>query len=334
MAILQEPQQAKQKTIKWFQITLIIAVVLLGAGYLFRLLTPTQVELQPTLNRNYQGGTTTFEKVTYIGIAPNFPNELPVATAVNFQPLNLEDRTVKDKLIAQYDLQRHPVVTTLWLSPSYALQEIEATGSYELSNQSFLPDEKVVDSVKALDTAKSFVEEYFPTSNLLVLEDRIIYREADVHGDVVEAAEAGLVEIPFGYVIEGYPVFLEKSVEYPISVMVNANNTIQKANFHPYFLEATIDGKIKTLSIPEALANINANKATIISSFYSGFETQSLENITSGALADVQIEYRVSSDTNRIVPYYRFKGQLTNSEGQEFYGEIITPAVQTQDSSS
>lgn len=334
MPNLQEPHQAKQKTVKWFQLILIIAAVLLGAGYLFRLLTPTQIPLQPIINRNYQGSTSTFEKVTFIGIAPNLPAELSVGTAENFVPLNFEDRTVKEKLITRYDLQRHPAVPTLWMSPTYGLQEIEETGSYELISQVFLPEGKLVDTVLARQVAQNFVDSIFPENNLQLLFNKIIYRHADVHGDIVEAQDAELVEIPFGYTIDTYPIFLEKSLEYPVTVIINADNQVQKAVFHPFFLTPKIDGKIETLTLPEALANINSNKATIVSSRYEGFERESLEKIVTGSMSEITIEYRVSAETKRLVPYYKFSGSLTNDQGQEFYGEIITPAVQTQDSGS
>lgn len=327
---MQETQQAQQRTIKWFQTTLIVAVVLLGAGYLFQLLTPAQIELQPTLNRNYQGSTSSFDKVTFVGIAPSLPAELSIGTAENFTPLNFEDRSIKQKLVTMYDLQRHPNVDTLWVSPSYTLQEIEATGSYELAKQTILPEEEIVDTTKAPQTAQQFLDTIFPGNNLQIIENKIVYKEADAHGDIVDATEAGLVEVPFGYTIDSFPVYLEKSNEYPVTILVNADNQIQKANFHPFFLTPKIDSKIKALSIPEALANINNNLATIVSSHYEGAESESLESITAGALNSLTIEYRVSVDTKRIVPYYRFSGQLTNDLGQEFYGEIITPAVQTQ----
>ncbi len=334
MPELQEPQLEKKKTYKWFQLLLVFSALVLGIGYTLRLLTPTKIEVQPTLNRNYQGSTTRFEKVTFVGTTPDLPKELVVATAENFVPLNFEDRTIKDKLIAQYKLQRNPNVPELWVSPDYALQEIPSTGSYELSTQVALPVDKIADSLTALETAQKFVAAVLPGNNLQLLDKKVVYRDADAHGDITEPTQAGLIDVPFGFEIDSYPIYLEKSLEYPVRVMINADNQIQKATFHPFFLTPKIDGKIKTLTVAEALANINANKATIISSYYEGFESESLEQITSAALNTITIEYRVSSDTKRIVPYYRFSGQLINAQGQQFYGEIITPAVQTEDAQS
>ena len=126
-------------------------------------------------------------------------------------------------------------------------------------------------------------------------------------------------------------MFLDRSLDYPVLVMVNAENQIQKAVFYPFFLDPKIDGQIKTIPISQAIANINSNRATIISSHYDGAEVESLDSIVSGALNTITIEYRISTDTKEIVPYYRFGGQLKNSIGQQFFAEIITPAVQTQD---
>lgn len=330
MSNLNEPQLEKKKTARWFELILLISAVLLGVGYTLRWLTPTTITLQPTLNRNYQGSTTSFDTITYVGALPNFPAELAVATAENFVPLTIEDRTIKNTLIEKYELQRHPEIPNLWLSPEYALQEIEQTGSYELSSQIPLVQGEVVDSVAAFQAAERFVRELFPESNLQRIENRVVYREADVHGDIVGATDAGLVEIPFGYTLDSYPLYLEKSVEYPLTILINADNQVQKANFHPFFLTPIIDGKIKTLTVTQALENVAQDKATIISSHYDGFEDESLEQITSGSMSSVTIEYRVSADTKRIVPYYRFSGQLVNNQGQQFYGEIITPAVQTE----
>ncbi len=328
---MQEAEQTKQATVQWFRVTLIIAAVLLGAGYLFRLLTPTQVALQPTLETNYKGTLSSFEAITFIGNAPSIPNELAVATAENFAPFDFEDRSTKQKIIERYNLQLHPEVPTLWMSPSYALQVIEATGSYELSTLVPLPTGKLVDSLRAQQVATEFLNSVFPENNLQILTNKIVYREADVHGDIVEASDAGLMEIPFGYSLEGYPVLLERSVLYPVTITINADNQLQKAVFQPFFLTPTVSGRIKTLTIPQAIANINDDRATIISSHYQGFESEALDTIQSGSLHTVTIEYRVSPDTKLIVPYYRFAGQLKNTADQEFFAEIITPAVQTQE---
>ncbi len=311
----------------WVSALLLIAVVLLGAGYIFKLLTPTRIDAQPTINTNYEGGTTKFSGVTFTGQAIALPKKLPTATIekINTQFTNFEQVIVKN-----YALSPVSEIPNLWTNDSYSLEKAPSINQYIFTKLS-PPIEKIVtDPVKATVVAKQLVDGLLPNNNLQVLENKITYHLADAHGDVVNPDQAQLVDIPFGYQILGVPVYFDQQVGVPVTVTINSDYEVQRAVFQPFTGDIKAGSEIQTISIEQALKNINESHGTIIASASRTFENPVLSTISSGSLHSVTLEYRFSPSTNIIIPYYSFSGELVDSAGNTFTATIITPAIQTK----
>jgi len=124
---------------------------------------------------------------------------------------------------------------------------------------------------------------------------------------------------------------MEKNSVYPIKVMINADLKIQKLVFPTTMIDLkTIDQK-STISVNQAVKNINNNIGSIIYSEVSWIDSGDISEITSGKMDRVQLEYRLDKEINLAYPFYRFYGTITNKDNIPMKAEIITPAITIRD---
>jgi hypothetical protein len=128
------------------------------------------------------------------------------------------------------------------------------------------------------------------------------------------------------------PIYIGHEATAPVTVVVNNLLAVHKVRFQTSFFEfAPSELKLPLVSLATALENINTNnEASIISAYDENVGSFTLDQIKSGELKTVILEYRVDLDAGLAYPFYRFAGELTNQDGQVIQAEIITPAVVTQ----
>jgi hypothetical protein len=326
-------EQPTQQSPKWLPRLVVIGVIVLAVGYLFRWLTPDAAPAQPLSQSNYDNSQSTFENMVFTGTAPAIPSKLPVATATEVKRVNQE---VELTLISKHRLQGFEKYTGIWIGPEYNLTRTSSPELYVLTKKAVEDAtalESGISTEQAVRSATNYVSEVFKNEKFVSFPDRIRYFEIGdhPHPEITESEEnANTIEISFGYKYGPYPVFFDKDYTFPVTIIVNSEYEIQKMTFQPYFMQFQEGQNFSTVTIQQALGNIMDGKGALIKSTYDGHGNPLLSDITKGSLSTVYVEYRVDSDSKTLLPYYRFTGQLENNEGITFYGEVVTPAIQTE----
>lgn len=319
--------EPKQKSTGWIKTLFIVVVILMALSYFFKLFTPQQVPQQALLTKNFEGSTTTFEKIAYTGVISSLPNKLPIGTAEN---LETDPTQLESNLVQTFSLTSSQDVPGIWTGSDYSLTKVSQPLLYIITKNQQPSQKKVTDVTKAAMVAQDVLNKIIPNSNLEILSQEIAFKAANTQGDTVPQQDAELIEIPFAYTFGPYKVFLGQSVFLPARVLINSDYQVQKITIQPYTTSIKEGSSIETISIPDAIDNINHNKAALVSAFYDGPGVSSLDSIVSGTLTGVSLEYHIDPSNRSVIPYYHFSGVLTNSDNQDLQSEIITPAIQTK----
>ncbi len=123
---------------------------------------------------------------------------------------------------------------------------------------------------------------------------------------------------------------LEKTTSFPAQVFINRNSQVSKVTIQPQLQDFEADEAIlPIISVPEAMRNIEANRASVISSIGEDFASIDLSSLSSGVLTTASIEYRYDDVLGLAYPFYRFSGTALDPTGKTVNLELITPAVAT-----
>jgi hypothetical protein len=95
-----------------------------------------------------------------------------------------------------------------------------------------------------------------------------------------------------------------------------------------YQFEPTLE--MNTISLDQAIKNIEKGKASVIYATTGQPERLDLNWIDTANLTDFEIEYRFDETTKIAYPFFKFEAAITNSAGVAMQAIIITPAVNTQ----
>jgi len=274
-----------------------------------------------TITTNSDGSKTSFANVSYTGPTFTIPSTLSVEsyTALSTNSQN--------QIIQDYKLASGSGTFKVWHGSDFSMVYNSQTGQYTLSaNQQPTTLTPGIDSAKVTQTAQAFATKYFGASPLLVITQEISYG-IDEQISTITADKALFANLPLSYVIDGYPVTVSANNLYPLIVTVNSANQVTKATFVPAQLQMTSLGKKPTLTVTQALANINKGQAAVTSVFQENFQPIDLTSITSAAMTSVKVQYRVDAASNLIYPFYIFDGTGTNAQNTALNLEISTPAV-------
>jgi len=316
------------KNKKWLIYLFLFSAFFIVLSAVLAIMTPKKIEVPETdfTTTNKDGTSSQFEDIKFIGYSFEIPSELPIAT---IEDSELTPAHVEKQLIKDFQLTPLENAANVMNGPKYSLTKDRRNGNYIFAKNE-VPDEvKIVDLEQTLEVAQNFLEEYFPNLELTPLTLKTKYYKAGFH--LVETTEdaAEVVEIPFTYSINNYPVMHAHEEEFPFKIMVYSDYQIQKVSFQPLFIKLNINQKAETISVYEAVDNINNNnKASIIAAYQDEFGELSMNNIQSGDLKSVVIEYRVDKELGIAYPFYRFKGKLKNKENIQLRAEVITPAIE------
>lgn len=323
--IVQEQAHQKRPT-PWPLYLLGVVLILLCVNYVLNLFTPKGVPEQPLLTTNYDDSTTTFSGITFVGVPQQLPSTLPTAqVSTTYSDTDGFERRVKDL----YQLKPFPEIPTMWESSEYSLTKISPPTYYVLIRKDTEPISKTISVSDALSTAQKAVDQLFPEEKLSPISQTVKpYRVLDTpHPEPADIRTANAIEVSFGYQFGPYPVFYRKDYTHPVTIIVTAEGKVGKMTVQPFSAVFSEKGSYKTVSLSEALKNIEAGDGAIIYQSFLGSGTPALATILSGRFSSVSIEYRADESSDYLVPYYRFKGTLTNNENVDFEAEVITPAI-------
>ncbi len=308
------------KTSSWFKFSLALAALMLFATLALKIITPPATPTPKTelMNHNYDGSQTTFGKVKFSGTSPHIKGQLSLAKVET-----LAIGTVVEKIKQNYQLQTKD--KQFWIGPDYTLYFDAANNFYVLSQNNPTKSKNFVNLNQALKVARPLIKNLFDAKlEPILTQVSYLNGNADLHK--TEANLARYLKIPFSYMIDGYPLLLEQDNYYPLSLLINGQQEIQKLTFKPMLFSIKKLAEKPTISVAQAIDNINHGSAAIIAAQNKQLFKLNLVNLTQVNLTRVQLEYR--RDKNGLaLPYYHFFGEAKNKKGQTFQVEMITPAV-------
>jgi hypothetical protein len=123
---------------------------------------------------------------------------------------------------------------------------------------------------------------------------------------------------------------LEFGRTLPLTVYLDARGSLVKLLAQPYSSSFEATTQYYTLSVQEALREVESGNASIIESYSEVTGTPNLTQVVRGEFASVTVEYRIDTKTKLLVPYYHFAGNLVNYDNDLFAADVITPAVRLQ----
>lgn len=323
--IVQEP--VKRKNSSWVVILFFITLGILTFNYLLKFFIPQGAPKQNLLKSNYDNSTTSFNKISYTSLLPQLPDKLPIAkiTKITSSTTQLEQR-----LLQTYELKQLPQIDTIWQGPVYSLTKIPEPLTFVLIRKAepAQPPTHIVIS-EALAVAEKTIKTLFPDEEMHAISQTVkpytVWTHP--HPEPASAEDANALEVSFGYQFGPYPVFYSKDYTYPVTLIITGDGQIGKITAQPFIVTYSEDRVFKTVSLAEALKAIEDGDGSIISQSYKGSGTPSLTTIVSGEFTSMSVEYRADDTSELLIPYYRLKGRLTNTENIDFEAEVITPAI-------
>lgn len=311
---------------------LILVAVALIIGAILRILTPPPTTIPQTnfVTTNRDGSNSIFSNIVYEGPDATFPNQLPIASAI---ASSTTARDIERLLIEKFELTPAREPQNLWVGIDFYLTYDRRQDRYLLHNQfansRMETETQPVNKAQAIAAAQEFLQDIFPDTELAPLESEIAYYSSDhEHYEEVSENSAQQLNIPFAYLIGGYPLLYGKQSAFPFEVTVNNRNQVVQVSFAPQFLTIVPVEVVDLISVSEALRNINdRNLGSLVKAQSREVDELNLSSVNSGLLNRVSLEYRLDPDLKLAFPFYRFDGTITNRDDALLDASIITPAV-------
>ncbi len=317
------------------------AIVLLSAAFLLilialllRALTPSTppklasipVPNTPTLKKS------NFSTATVILPSPEstFPPSLPIYTTT---PMSSSLQLLASRL--DLSLQESQGVWTKADKSAYLSQDLYS-GRIGYLNTYYSGDfdealAVIVEKNKALEIARGFLQERLELNNFVPLVDQATYTQKGFQTYVVSADKANVISIPFAYQLQGKPVYSDIDTIYPVVVSVDSAGAVVGFSLSPsLFTSAFQQAEVKTLpisTISNQIISGNVSVLRIISDFEDGFI---MDNITRIDVHSIQLDYRLVTQENKILPYFHLFATITNQQNHTSEVELMTPAVITK----
>lgn len=280
------------------------------------------------------------EKYTYAPILTSFPfpAALPVYSISPSKPVFLNP--LFKQFISIYKLEPSPSSPDYYYSKdksiillfdsknqylTYTVDGMVSPSSYTGSHNPNLNS--------ALQAAEKFLAQFPDYKNLEPQKDQITYMQVQSVGSepkvVTNSTQANMISIPFTQYVSGYPYRFSSSTSAPVLITVGQNNQITRAYFSPQ--------PVPNLSHPQNYPLLNSNQ--ILSALNSGQGTVlyaplyylpgDTTSVPPTSLINIQLEYRLNSQTNQLIPYYLLTGQFLQNPSATvpISIQILLPAV-------
>lgn len=303
-----------------------VTVLVLCISVILRLFTPYSPQsIQEFMNDQSPLFSANFSSFSFSPTQITVPKQLP------FYNATIEDAFFNylNQLQETYNLRQHPNVSSLFIGPDYAVTALLNDNSLVIglanSPEAYNPD--IIDLDTAKNNAQSAINQAFPTLKLSPVEiDIQLYGwNSELYVEVPEN-EAKVAKIPFSFMLNGYPVLLDKKYEYP-AVVTTTNDLVTKIEVTPVITNTTADFQRNTLSEQEAQNQIESGEYVVIS--YGDFTNGDvdLSTLESVNLTLTSIEYRFVPDSQQLIPFYVFLGNASGENNTSTPLKVITPAI-------
>ncbi len=315
---------------KWIKILIALAAAGILISAILQLLTPPESAPTPTSLVKEDPQTQRFEKISFAGTAPAIPPKLEVYELNSFK----QPQTILEQVVQTFSLEPSPHFDHVWVGENYGLSHIPEENRYTLSRNMGLTSIEGQTGRLALtevrNQARSFVEQFvqFPPKIRLSTHREQYYSGTYQLVPVGNYEEADAVGLDFTLSVNDHPVFFTTSAQAPFKVLITPHGTITKFEWQPLLFTVEELKTADSLSLEQALANINQkSQATIIDAYRQTAGSLDLSQIKEANMRGAVIEYRSDEASGVLYPFYRLTGSAVDADGQNMVLEIITPAI-------
>ncbi|MEX0896289.1 MAG: hypothetical protein WDZ94_05175 [Patescibacteria group bacterium] len=310
----------------WIRPLIYGSLLLLILGLLFRAFTPAPHPVQEIATSNYDQSTSTFNNVVFTGEPIVLPRTLPIATGT-VQRLN--HNTIVERFTNSFNLAPSPTSENLYLNENYEFSYVEQLDSYYFQALSEQAGDNAINTQQALNVAKQFIDTFLPEHNIALAQNGVGYFIDKGHTVSAPSHEATLVNFIFTTSLQDIPILVGASTSTISNIWVDNAHRVVKAEFLPIVIEYNEGRTYETISVYQAVENINQNQASIITAFSPEVGLPDISQVKSATLTNVRVDYRLDEASNTIVPYYDFYGTINTESGESVEASIITPAIVT-----
>jgi len=183
---------------------------------------------------------------------------------------------------------------------------------------------------EAISIAEEFIGKLSNFSGLTAQRHSVAYLGDE--GELEISVGAKVISIPFVFNLSNYPVYFSGEREAYVTIQINKNYQINKADFYPPPPNTQVVSEKIIISLDEASQLIAAGQATVIAAGSSTgvFDVKTINNLR---ITDTQLEYRLNPENQLIIPYFRFEaeGSAANQSAQTPPTNLtlILPAIPT-----
>lgn len=315
----------------WVLLFILLSLLLIVVALILRQAAEQQ-QIPPTLTDpgSENNPNTSFNGLVFTGNAPITPQQMWVANVTEFA--NENDQELLASLIAYFRLEASPHVPNVWNGPEYSLTFDPNTNTYQvtrlLTGAQANGEPLTQPMIPGLITgAERIVTQMLPNSTFESLPSKVQLLIADGVFEPAVLGEATHLSVPFSLSFYQLPVFLGLKSQFPLTTFVDSTGTLIRLDATPFSAEFEAQSQHPSLSIQEALLQVEQGNARIISSYSESTVQPILDTVVRGTLETATLEYRLDPATNLLIPYYRFEGTLANGDNDIFTAELITPAV-------
>jgi hypothetical protein len=302
-------------------------VVLLIIASVLTVLTPRRVQVveTPLVIQNMDATRTRLTSINFTGVESDFPQTLFIARPITS---SIPEADFINSLILRFNLVRVTPESEFWSGDNVELSRDKYTGMFTLVTLPFADQENlpIVSQPQAVEEARQFITQILPNIQLHPLIDSVEYLDFEQEAAPTTPDKANAIRVAFAPEIADIPVFYQKEIRYPFSVLIDSKNQIRRLLFLPQFDSYETIQETPRISIEQAIKNILAGQAAIIDATYID-DTVALNDLVSAELTTVRLEYRQDDLQNLVYPFYRFTGQATTQAGTAVSIELITPAI-------
>lgn len=314
----------------------VLVIVLVGSSVILQL-TPTSQEEEPISVLPLSPGLTTLPqqglKVNFKNAEYDFPKSLPIFQSIS--PTRTATELVEE-ISKKLNIPKDPTPYSknIWtnydsgeqLLLSQDLEKITYLSSGDDKENIASPGE-IINVDKATKKATEFLNGLSLYNNFSVQQEGIGFLNQETV--VSSTTDASVIVIPFKYELGGYATYFSSSFQPYLSIIVNKNYRVAKADLYPPPPTLQQLANKKILSISDIETQIRAGNISIIT---TGNETGIFdeESLSEFLVTDVTIEYRIEPSTTLIIPYFRIEGEaVEEKDGVPLYITAITPAITT-----
>ncbi len=314
----------KSKSSLTFIVTIAIFAVI---GVIFILLNqmtkhnPSQTAL---LETNYDNTQSDFRNVSYYGQEPVMPETMSI-----FQLQQQLDPGLAEKIANILNISAIESEQGFWANDRWSLVYDHTENLIMLSSNTPYSTAGQINEDIALESALEWFTKLSLPKNIELNKNKTEFFEGEYELKPSSPQRAGLIQLQFGFTLESVPVYSDKNPQSPYVITLDTRYELTKLIIYPQqVIDFQPTSEHPTLTIDQALNNISQQNWASIIEVKNDLSTHDLTQVIKLELTNARVEYRIDSQTQQALPYYRFEGKATLSNQEHVEIELISPAIE------